>query len=121
MAATTVLLLGLLSGACKCPWEGKSVWLATAASQGKTLGARTGDELLLQLEITPGSKAKWFIVDVDEKVLERKGPAEAEPDGKSVRIAFLARRPGVTELEASYATARNAPPEKTFQATVWVR
>lgn len=121
MAAATVLLLGLLAGACKCPWEGKSVWLATDANQGKTLGARVGDELLLQLEITPGSKAKWYVVGVDEKVLRRKGPAEEEPDGRSVRIAFLARSPGVTELVASYARGRNAPPEKTFQTTVWVR
>jgi predicted secreted protein len=119
--ASSALLLGLLSGACKCPWEGKSVWLATDASQGKTLEARAGDELLLDLPVTPGSKAKWFIVEVDEKVLERKGPAEEQPGGGSVRIPFQARRPGVTDLAASYATARGAPAEKTFRTTVWVR
>ncbi|MBK8595965.1 MAG: hypothetical protein IPP07_16615 [Holophagales bacterium] len=121
LAAATVLLLGLLSVACKCPWEGKSVWLATTASEGKTLDTRTGDELLLDLAITPGSKAKWYVVELDEKVLERKGPAEEQADGRSVRIAFLARRPGVTDLVASYATGKSAPPEKTFRTTVWVR
>ena len=121
LLATTALLLGLLAGACKCPWEGRSVWLATDASQGKTLETRSGDELLLDLAITPGSKAKWYVVEIDEEVLERKGPAEQQPGGTSVRIPFHARRPGVTDLVASYATGRSAPPEKTFRATVWVR
>ena len=121
LLATSVLSLGLLFGACKCPWEGKSVWLATDASQGKTLETRSGDELLLELAITPGSKAKWFVVEVDENVLERKGPAEEQPGGGAVRIPFHARRPGVTDLVAFYATARSAPPEKTFRTTVWVR
>ncbi len=121
LLATSALLLGLLAGACKCPWEGKSVWLATDASQGKTLETRSGDELLLDLVVIPGSKAKWYIVEIDEKVLERKGPAEEQPGGASVRIPFQARRPGVTDLVAFYATARTAPPEKTFRTTVWVR
>jgi predicted secreted protein len=121
LLATTALLLGLLAGACKCPWEGKSVWLATDASQGRTLETRSGDELLLELATTPGSKAKWYVVEVDGKVLERKGPAEEQPDGKSVRIPFQARRPGVTDLVAFYATGRSAPPERTFRTTVWVR
>jgi hypothetical protein len=38
-----------------------------------------------------------------------------------VRIPFHARRPGVTDLVAFYATGRSAPPEKTFRTTVWVR
>jgi hypothetical protein len=121
LLTSTVLLLGLLFGACKCPWEGKSVWLATEASQGKTLETRSGDELLLDLPVTPGAKAKWYIVEIDEKVLERKGPAEEQPGGTSVRIPFHARRPGVTDLVASYATGRSAPAEKTFRTTVWVR
>ena len=121
LLTSTVLLLALLAGACHCPWEGRNVWLATDASQGKTLETRSGDELLLELAVTPGSKAKWYIVEIDEKVLERKGPAEEQPGGTSVRIPFHARRPGVTDLVASYATARSAPPEKTFQTTVWVR
>ncbi len=121
LLATSALLLGLLAGGCKCPWEGKNVWLATDASQDRTLETRTGDELLLDLAVTPGSKAKWFVVEVDEKVLERKGPAEEQPGGASVRIPFHARRPGVTDLVAFYATARNAPPERTFRTTVWVR
>ena len=118
--ASIALLLGLLAGACSCPWEGRNVWLASEANQGKTLEARIGDELLLELEVTPGSKAKWFVVEVDEKVLTRKGPAEEQPGGKSVRIPFHARRLGVTELVAFYATSRNAPPQRTFQTTVWV-
>ena len=97
------------------------MWLATDASQGKTLEARAGDELLLELAITPGSKAKWYVVESDERVLERKGPAEEQPGGMSVRIPFHARRPGVTDLVAFYAASRSAPPEKTFQTTVWVR
>jgi hypothetical protein len=121
LLTSTALLLGLLAGACKCPWEGRNVWLATDASQGKTLETRTGDELLLELAVTPGSKAKWYVVEIDAKVLERKGPAEEQPGGTSVRIPFHARRPGVTDLVASYATARSAPPEKTFRTTVWVR
>ncbi len=121
LLTASTLSLGLLFGACKCPWEGRSVWLANAASEGKTLEARAGDELLLDLAVTPGSKAKWYVVEVDEKILERKGPAEEQPSGGSVRIPFRARRPGVTDLVAFYATARRAPPEKTFRTTVWVR
>ena len=121
LLATFALSLGLLLGACSCPWEGRNVWLANAASEGKTLEARSGDELLLDLALTPGSRAKWFVVEVDEKVLERKGPAEEQPGGASVRIPFHARRPGVTDLVAFYSTARSAPPEKTFRTTVWVR
>jgi hypothetical protein len=120
LLAASALSLGLLFGACKCPWEGRSVWLATDASQGKTVEARTGDELLLDLAVTPGSKAKWYVVEIDEKVLERKGPAEEQPGGTTVRIPFHARRPGVTDLVASYATSRSAPPEKTLRMTVWV-
>ena len=119
--APLALLLGLFAGACKCPWEGRSVWLATDASEGKTLEARSGDELLLDLSVTPGSKSKWFVVEVDEKVLDRRGPAEEQPGGKSVRIPFQARRPGVTDVVAFYAPSRDAPPERTFRATVWVR
>lgn len=119
--ACSALLLGLFLGSCRCPWEGRSVWLATDASEGKTLGARTGDELLLDLPVTPGSKARWYIVEVDEKVLDRKGPAEEQPGGRSVRIPFHARRPGVTDLVAFYATSRSASPERTFRTTVWVR
>jgi hypothetical protein len=119
--APLALLLGLFAGACACPWEGRSVWLATDASEGKTLEARSGDELLLDLSVTPGSKSKWFVVEVDEKVLDRRGPAEEQPGGKSVRIPFHARRPGVTDVVAFYAPSRSAPPERTFRATVWVR
>jgi predicted secreted protein len=119
--APLALLLGLFAGACKCPWEGRSVWLATDASEGKTLEARSGDELLLDLPVTPGSKSRWFVVEVDEKVLDRRGPAEEQPGGKSVRIPFQARRPGVTDVVAFYAPSRDAPPERTFRATVWVR
>jgi len=121
LATSTALCLGLLASACHCPWEGRNVWLATEASQGKTLETRSGDELLLDLAVTPGSKAKWFVVEVDAKILERKGPAEEQPGGASVRIPFHARRPGVTDLVALYATSRTAAPEKTFQTTVWVR
>ena len=121
LLTSTVLLLGLLAGGCRCPWEGRSVWLATEASQGKTLETHAGDELLLELAIAPSSKAKWFVVEVDEKILERKGPAEEQPGGTTVRIPFAARRTGVTDLVAFYATARSAPPEKTVRVTVWVR
>ena len=119
--APFALLLGLFAGACACPWEGRSVWLATDASEGKTLEARSGDELLLDLSVTPGSKSRWFVVEVDEKVLDRRGPAEEQPGGKSVRIPFHARRPGVTDVVAFYARSRSAPPERTFRTTVWVR
>lgn len=120
--AALLLALGtLLFPACKCAWEGRSVWLATDASAGKTLEARVGDELLLELAITPGSKAKWFVVEVDDKVLVRKGPAEEQPGGTAVRIAFHSRRPGVTDLVALYSVGRSAPPLKTFRTTVWVR
>lgn len=115
------LLAGLLAGGCGCPWEGKSVWLATDVSAGKTLETRVGDELLLELPTDPGSKARWFVVEVDEKVLDRKGPAEEVPGGGRVRIPFHARRPGVTDLVAFYAASRTAPPERTFRTTVWVR
>ena len=121
LATSTALLLGLLAGACHCPWEGRNVWLATDTSQGKTLETRSGDELLLDLAVTPGSKARWFVVEVDDKVLERKGPAEEQRGGASVRIPFQARRAGVTDLVAIYATARKAQPEKTFRTTIWVR
>ena len=104
LTAAILALTSLLVPACKCPWDGRSVWLATEASAGKTLEARAGDELLLELAVTPGSRAKWFVVEVDEKVLDRKGPAEEQPGGTSVRIAFQARRPGVTDLVAFYAT-----------------
>ncbi len=97
------------------------MWLATTASEGKTLDTRNGDEVLLELAVTPGSKAKWYILELDEKVLERKGPAEEQADGRSLRIPFIARKPGVTDLVAAYATSRSAPPEKTFRTTVWVR
>lgn len=120
LLASTALLLGLLAGGCRCPWEGRNVWLATDASQGKTLETRIGDELLLELAVEPGSKAKWYVVDVDQKVLDRKGPAEEQPGGKSVRIPFHARSLGVTDLAAVYATSRDAPPEKTYRTTVWV-
>lgn len=118
--APFALLFGLLAGACSCPWEGRNVWLANDASEGKTLEARIGDELLLELEVTPGSKARWFVVEVDEKILRRKGPAEEEPGGKSVRIPFDAQSLGVTDVVAFYATKRSAAPEKTFRMTVWV-
>jgi hypothetical protein len=120
ITASAALLLGLLAGACSCPWESRNVWLANEASEGKTLEARIGDELLLELEVTPGSKARWFVVEVDEKVLERKGPTEEQPDGRSVRIPFHAKRLGVTDLVAFYATKRSASPEKAFRTTVWV-
>lgn len=115
------LLSGLLSAGCGCPWEGRSVWLATDVSAGKTLETRVGDELLLDLTVDPGSKARWFVVEVDEEVLERKGAAEEVPGGGRVRIPFHARRPGVTDLVAFYAASRTAPPERTFRTTVWVR
>jgi len=118
--AASVLLLALLLSACKCPWEGRSVWLATDAHAGKALEARVGDEVLLELPVDAGSKAKWFVVELDEKVLDRKGAAEDQPGGKAIRIPFHARRPGVTDVVAFYATARSAPPERTFRTTVWV-
>jgi hypothetical protein len=122
LPASTALLTGLLLlGACRCPWEGRNVWLATDASQGKTLEAKRGDELQLELEVTPGSKAKWYVVEVDQKVLDRKGPAEDVPGGRSIRIPFRALGTGVTDVVAFYATSRNAPPQKTFRTTVWVR
>ena len=121
LLAFTAIAFGLLASSCKCPWEGRNVWLATDASAGRTLETSRGDELLLELAVEPGSAATWYVVEVDEKILVRKGPAEEQPDGKRVRIAFDARRSGVTDLVASYATSRKAPPEKTFRTTVWVR
>lgn len=114
------LLAALAGSGCGCPWEGRNVWLADDAAAGKTLETRLRDELLLVLPVTPGSKAKWYVVEVDEKVLARKGPAEEMPDGGTVRIPFEARRVGVTDLVAFYATSRSAPPERTFRTTVWV-
>lgn len=114
-------LLAALAGAgCRCPWEGRSVWLADEAAAGRTLETRVKDELLLELPATPGSGAKWFVVELDEKVLARKGPAEEQPGGEKVRIAFDALRAGVTDLVAFYATSRSAPPLRTFRTTVWV-
>lgn len=121
LRAAAALLLGLLLSGCSCPWEGRNVWLATDVSDGKTLEANVGDELLLELPVDPGSKAKWFVVEVDEKVLSRKGAAEEVPGGGRVRIPFDARRSGVTDLVAFYATSRTASPERTFRTTVWVR
>ena len=121
LPAASALLLALLLPGCGCAWEGRNVWLATDASQGKTLEASVGDELLLELAVEPGSGARWFVVEVDEKVLRRKGPAEEQPSGRTVRIPFHARRPGVTDLVAFRAPARDAPPERTFRTTVWVR
>lgn len=121
IAAASVLLSALLLTGCRCAWDGRSVWLATEASQGKTLEARVGDELLLELPVDGGSAARWWVVEVDEAVLRRKGPAEERPDGGGVRIAFHASRPGVTDLVAFRATSRDAPPERTFRTTVWVR
>lgn len=121
LVAAAALLLGLLAGGCRCPWEGRNVWLATDASEGKTLEAKVGDEVLLELPVSPGSKAQWHVVDVDRKVLDRTGPAEEQPGGKTVRIAFAARKTGVTDLVAICATSRRAPPERTFRTTVWVR
>jgi hypothetical protein len=115
------IVLGLLVSGCRCPWEGRNVWLATEAAAGRTLEASSRDEVVLELPVEPGSKARWWIVDLDEKVLARKGPAEDQPGGKTVRITFDARRPGVTDLVAFYAKGRTAPPEKTFRTTVWVR
>ena len=121
LLAPAALLLGLLTVGCSCPWEGRNVWLADAASEGKTLQTTKGDELLLDLEVTPGSKARWYVVEVDEKVLERKGPAEEQAGGTKVRIPFHARRPGVTDLVAFYAASRSSAPERTFRTTIWVR
>jgi predicted secreted protein len=121
LPAASALLLAFLLPGCRCAWEGRNVWLATDASQGKTLEARVGDELLLELAVEPGSGARWFFAEIDESVLRRKGPAEEQPGGRAVRIPFHARRPGVTDLVAFRAAARDAPPEKTFRTTVWVR
>ena len=115
-----LLCVSLFVTGCGCVWEGRNVWLATEASAGKTLEANARDEVLLELPVDSGSKARWYVVGVDEKVLRRKGPAEELPDGK-VRIPFEALRSGVTDLVAFYATARKAPPERTFRTTVWVR
>jgi hypothetical protein len=120
LLASTAIVLGLLAGGCKCPWEGRSVWLADAASAGKTLEARKGDELIVDLPVDPGSKAKWYF-EVDDKVLARRGFAEEQPGGKSVRVTFDARRAGVTDVAATYAAAKDAPPLRTFRTTVWVR
>jgi len=120
-AAAVALAAGLLAAGCGCVWEGRSVWLADEASAGKTLQAAAGDEVLLELAVQPGSKARWFVVEVDEKVLARKGPAEEQPGGRTVRIAFRALKPGVTDVVAFYAAGRTAPPESTFRTTVWVR
>lgn len=117
---STALALGLLAGGCKCPWEGRSVWLADSASEGKTLETRKGDELIVDLPVEPGSKAKWSF-EVDDRILERKGFAEEQPGGRSVRVTFDARRAGVTDLAASYSTSKGAPPLRTFRTTVWVR
>lgn len=114
------LLAALAGTGCRCPWEGRNVWLADDAAAGRTLEARVRDELLLELPVTPGSKAKWYVVEVDEKVLSRKGPAEEQPGGEKVRIPFDARRLGVTDLVVFYATSRSAPPLRTFRTTVWV-
>ncbi len=119
--AAAALLAALLLSSCSCPWEGRNVWLATEASEGKTLEARVGDELLVELPVTPGSKARWFVVEADDEVLDRKGPAEEVPGGGRVRIPFHARRPGVTDLVAFYSASRSAPPERTFRTTVFVR
>ena len=121
LLATTTLALGLLAAGCSCPWEGRNVWLADAASEGKTLETRKGDEFLVDLPVEPGSKARWHVVEVDAKVLELRGFAEEQPGGKSVRFTFDARRPGVTELAAVYATSKHAAPVRTFRTTVWVR
>lgn len=120
LPAAAVLLLASLAAGCGCIWEGRNVWLATEASAGKTLEANARDEVLLELPVDAGSKARWYVVEVDEKVLRRKGPAE-ELEGGRVRIPFEAMRSGVTDLVAFYATARSAPPERTFRTTVWVR
>ena len=121
LAAAAALAAGLLAAGCGCAWEGRSVWLATEASAGKTLQASAGDEVLLELAVEPGAKARWFVVEVDEGVLERRGPAEEQPDGRTVRIAFRARKPGVTDVVAFYAAGRAEPPKATFRTAVWVR
>lgn len=118
--AAAGLLAALAGGGCRCPWEGRSVWLADDAATGRTLEVRVRDELLLELPVDPGSKAKWYVVEVDEKVLARKGPAEEQPGGRTVRIPFDARRVGVTDLVAFYATSRSVPPLRTWRTTVWV-
>jgi predicted secreted protein len=115
-----LLLVSSFFTGCGCVWEGRNVWLATEASAGKTLEANARDEVLLELPVDAGSKARWYVVEVDEKVLRRKGPAE-ELSGGRVRIPFEALRSGVTDVVAFYATARNAPPERTFRTTVWIR
>ena len=115
-----LLFAALAAAGCGCVWEGRNVWLATEASEGKTLGANARDEVLLELPVDAGSKARWYVVEVDERVLRRKGPAEEQSDG-TVRIPFEALRTGVTDVVAFYATARSAPPERTFRTTVWVR
>lgn len=120
LPAAAVLLLASLAAGCGCIWEGRNVWLATEASAGKTLEANARDEVLLELPVDAGSRARWYVVEVDEKVLRRKGPAE-ELEGGRVRIPFEALRSGVTDVVAFYATARSAPPERTFRTTVWVR
>lgn len=114
------LLLALLAAGCGCAWEGRNVWLATEASAGKTLQAAAGDEVLLELPVDPDSRSRWYVVELDENVLERRGPAEEQPGGRTVRIPFRARRTGVTDLVAFYARSRSAPPERTFRTTVWV-
>lgn len=120
LPAAAVLLLASLAAGCGCIWEGRNVWLATEASAGKTLEANARDEVLLELPVDAGSRARWYVVEVDEKVLRRKGPAE-ELEGGRVRIPFEALRSGITDVVAFYATARSAPPERTFRTTVWVR
>lgn len=115
-------LLAAIGGAgCRCRWEGRNVWLADDAAAGRTLETRVRDELLLELPVDPGSKARWFVVEVDERVLSRKGPAEEQPGAGRVRIPFDARRVGVTDLVAFYADSRSAPPVRTYRTTVWVR
>ena len=115
-----LLFAALAAAGCGCVWEGRNVWLATEASAGKTLEANARDEVLLELPVDAGSKARWYVVEVDEKVLRRKGPAEEQSNG-TVRIPFEALRTGVTDVVAFYATARSAPPERTFRTTVWIR
>ncbi len=109
-----------------CGGAGQTTTL-TAAASGRTVELRIGDELVLQLDGSPGTGFDWELATTGAPVLSLRersvGSTSTLPGGPAtVTYRFRAAADGQAKLVAVYRRSwESLPPERTAELTIVAR
>ncbi len=129
LAALAGALIVATGCATPCLHPQRNVWVVDDSYSGKTVQAKPGDTLLVQLAADPATGLAWVVEPFEKGSLEEEDrprfetAAEVPGAPGRVTVPFRAVRPGLTRLAMDYTRPREpgVAPVRTFTVTVIVQ